>query len=124
LYFRFLVAFKEWRTEMKKQNVMHKFFLFAVLFMVVTGFSLLYAGTEEFDKTMHPILTEYLKIQEVLAGDRTEGVKSAAEKTVTLAGHVDAKTVTGGHKITDLKSSASGRIAGRSIGNKNIVCTG
>jgi hypothetical protein len=65
---------------MKEEKVMCKLFLFAILFLVVTRFSLLYTGTEAFDKTMHPILTEYLKIQEAFATDKTEGVKSAADK--------------------------------------------
>jgi Cu(I)/Ag(I) efflux system membrane fusion protein len=75
-----------------------------LLFTAVMGFSVLYAGTEEFDKTMHPVLTEYLKIQEALAADKTDGVKSAAEQIVALADNVDAKTVTGEHAMhyTDL----------------------
>ena len=46
---------------------------FVLIVAVVTEFSFLYAGTEEFDKTVHPILTAYLRIQEARAGDNTEG---------------------------------------------------
>jgi Cu(I)/Ag(I) efflux system membrane fusion protein len=72
------------------------------IFLLVVGViasSILHAGTEEFDKTMHPILTEYLKIQEALAADKTDGVKSAAEQIVALTDNVDAKTVTGEHAM-------------------------
>ncbi|MBW2566266.1 MAG: hypothetical protein JRE24_05130, partial [Deltaproteobacteria bacterium] len=61
--------------------------MIGILFLVVvslTASSLLHAGPEEFDKTMHPILTEYLKIQEVLAADKTDGVKGAAEQIAAL----------------------------------------
>lgn len=85
---------------MKATNVIGMF----LLVVAVTASTLVYAGTEEFEKTMHPILTEYLKIQEALAADKTEGVKSAAEQIVVLADNVDAKTVTGEHAMhyTDL----------------------
>jgi Cu(I)/Ag(I) efflux system membrane fusion protein len=69
-------------------------FLLVIAFM---GSTLLHAGTEAFDKAMHPILTEYLKIQEALAADRTEGVKGAAERIVVLADNVDTRAVTGEH---------------------------
>jgi Cu(I)/Ag(I) efflux system membrane fusion protein len=72
------------------------------IFLLVVGViapSILHAGTEEFDKTMHPILTEYLKIQEALAADKTDGVKSAAEQIVAFTDNVDAKTVTGEHAM-------------------------
>ena len=76
--------------------------MIGILFLVVvslTASSLLHAGTEEFDKTMHPILIEYLKIQEVLAADKTDGVKGAAEQIAALADKVDPKKVAGEHAM-------------------------
>lgn len=43
---------------MKARNIIGMF----LLFMAVIGSSALYAGTEEFDAAMNPILKEYLKI--------------------------------------------------------------
>lgn len=79
---------------MKAGNVIGMFLLFAA----AVGSSVLYAGTAEFDKAMQPILEEYLKIHEAFAGDKTEGVKRAAEQIVTLSDNVDTNTVTGEHE--------------------------
>lgn len=79
---------------MKTRNMICMF----LLLILVAASSVLYAGTEEFDKAIHPILTEYLKIQEALAADKIEGVKSAAEQIVALSDTLDAKTVTGEHE--------------------------
>lgn len=68
-----------------------------LLMIAFTGSALLHAGTEAFDKAMYPILGEYLKIQEALAADKTEGVKAAAEQMAILADNVDTGTVTGEH---------------------------
>ncbi|MDY6988683.1 MAG: DUF3347 domain-containing protein [Thermodesulfobacteriota bacterium] len=60
--------------------------------------SLVYGGTDHFDKSMAPLLEEYLKIHDALAADKTDGVKGAAEQIVTLSDKVDPNTVTGEHK--------------------------
>ena len=107
---------------MKEQNVIQRLLLISILFMMVMGSSAIYAGTEAFDKTMHPIMTEYLKIQEALAGDKTEGVKRAAEQIVALAEHVDAKSVTGKHEAhfkdlpMKIKRAAQELAQGKEIG--------
>ena len=103
---------------MKAGKVIGMFLLFAA----AVGSSVLYAGTEKFDKAMHPILEEYLKIHEALAADKTEGVKRAAEQIVTLAGNVDTKTVTGEHEThyrdvpMKIKKAAQILVKGKDIG--------
>lgn len=71
----------------------------AILFLAIMGSSLLHAGTQQFDQAMQPIVQGYLHIQEALAADKTEGVKTAAEQIATLADNLDAKTVTGEHAM-------------------------
>ncbi|MDF1562398.1 MAG: DUF3347 domain-containing protein [Deltaproteobacteria bacterium] len=56
------------------------------------------AGGSKFDEGMKPILEHYLKAQEALAGDTTEGVQDAGKKIAKLAKKLDAKSVTGEHK--------------------------
>ena len=70
----------------------------SLLLMLVAAPSPLYAGTEEFDNGMQPILEEYLKIHETLAQDKTDGVKRAAGQIAILSEGLDAETVTGEHK--------------------------
>ena len=70
-----------------------------ILLLAIMGSSLLYAGTEQFDQSMQPVVEEYLKIQEALADDRTDGVKSAAEKVAALSDNLDPNTVTGEHAM-------------------------
>lgn len=53
----------------------------------------LYAGTEKFDKVMHPVLDEYLRIQDALAADKIKSVKAAAEQIVILVDKVDPNIV-------------------------------
>jgi hypothetical protein len=69
-----------------------------MLWLAIMGPIGLFAGTEEFDIAMNPVLEEYLKIHDALAQDNTEGVKRAAEQIVTLSDKVDPNTVTGEHK--------------------------
>ncbi|MBW1860262.1 MAG: DUF3347 domain-containing protein [Deltaproteobacteria bacterium] len=71
----------------------------SILFLTIMGTSLLYAGTEAFDQSMQPVVEEYLKIQEALADDKTEGVKSAAEQVAALSDNLDPDTVTGEHAM-------------------------
>lgn len=93
-----------------------------LLFLAVMGSSALYAGTEEFDAAMNPVLKEYLKIHEALAADKTDGVKEAAEKILKLADSLDAQTVTGEHKRhyehvpTNIKEAARKLAKGKDIG--------
>jgi len=56
-----------------------------------------FAGSEKFDEKMQPILTEYLKMVEILASDKTEGVADAANKIGGLAGNLLPALVTGEH---------------------------
>lgn len=56
-----------------------------------------HADTTKFDGQMQPIATQYLKIQEALAADSTEGVAEAAKAIVELAPKLDPKTMTGEH---------------------------
>lgn len=72
----------------------------------ITGFMLLiissighpvFAGSEQFDEKMQPILEEYLKIVETLASDKTDGVADAAKKIDALAANLSPSLVTGEH---------------------------
>ncbi|MEK7703954.1 MAG: DUF3347 domain-containing protein [Myxococcota bacterium] len=54
-------------------------------------------GTDTFDEGMQPIVARYLVIQDALASDSTTGVTAAATDIATLAGKLDAKSVTGEH---------------------------
>ncbi len=69
--------------------------------MVLTGLisaaPSVWAGTKAFDKQMMPILTEYLKIPKTLSEDKTEGIKTSADKIVKLADKLDPGTVKGMH---------------------------
>ena len=38
-----------------------------ILFVALMGPALVYGGTDEFDKAMHPVLEEYLRIHDALA---------------------------------------------------------
>jgi hypothetical protein len=86
------------------------------------GVSLLHAGTEGFDKTMHPVFEEYMKIQEALAGDKTEGVKCAAEQIAALSDDLNAETVKGEHAThymdlpMKMKQAAQELAQGKEIG--------
>ena len=67
--------------------------------ILITGFMFLVissignpvlAGSEKFDEKMQPILTEYLKMVDTLASDKTDGVADAAKKIESLAGNLSA----------------------------------
>ena len=109
---------KQKEETMKAGKVIGMFLLFAA----AVGSSVLYAGTEKFEKAMHPILEEYLKIHEALAADKTEGVKRAAEQIVTLSENVDVNTVTGEHEDhykhvpMKIKKAAQILVKGKDIG--------
>lgn len=68
-----------------------------VVCMMVMGATAVHAGTEAFDTAMIPVLKAYLKIQDTLAEDKTEGIKQGAEKIGKLADALDPQTVTGEH---------------------------
>jgi len=68
-----------------------------MLFLAMVGSPLLFAGTQQFDQSMQPIVEAYLKIQKALADDKTEGVKSAAEQVAAFSDSLDPNTVTGEH---------------------------
>lgn len=57
---------------------------FAFLLMAA-GWHPAFAGREEFDAKMQPILAEYLNIADLLASDQTAGVVDAAQKMEGLA---------------------------------------
>jgi Cu(I)/Ag(I) efflux system membrane fusion protein len=84
---------------MEKTMNMKKFGYTSILFLGIMGTSLIYAGTEQFDQSMRPVVEAYLKIQEALADDKTDGVKSAAEKVAALSDNLDPDTVTGEHAM-------------------------
>jgi Cu(I)/Ag(I) efflux system membrane fusion protein len=80
---------------------MKKLFLILIigfLFLTIssTGNSV-FAGSEKFDEGMQPILSEYLKIADSLASDKTEGVVNAAKKIEGLAGSLSPSLATGEH---------------------------
>jgi len=60
-----------------------------VMFFATT----LLASGKNFNKSMHPILSEYLKIHSSLAKDKTDGVVVSAKKIGKLAGSLDPKAV-------------------------------
>ena len=55
------------------------------------------AGASEFDSAMKPILAEYLKIQQVLAADSTDGIQSAVEAIAKGAKQLDPKRAPEAH---------------------------
>jgi hypothetical protein len=70
----------------------------AVSCLVIAGISNpAFAGSEQFDEKMQPILAEYLKMADKLASDKTDGVADAAKKIEGLAGSVSSSLVTGEH---------------------------
>ena len=72
--------------------------IYAVSCLVIAGISnLSFAGSEQFDEKMQPILTEYLKMAGTLASDKTDGVIESAKKIESLAGNLSPSLVTGEH---------------------------
>lgn len=55
------------------------------------------SATAAFDRAMHPIVTEYLKIQRALAADEMTGVKAAARAIAQAAAKLGKVKVTGEH---------------------------
>jgi Cu(I)/Ag(I) efflux system membrane fusion protein len=53
--------------------------------------------THTFDKAMLPVLANYLKIQEALAADSTDGVQAAARSIATDAATLDTQSIIGEH---------------------------
>ena len=56
-----------------------------------------HADTAKFDKSMRPVLAQYLVIHKALAADSDKGVAKAAGKIARLIGKVKPRTVTGKH---------------------------
>lgn len=77
-------------------NRLKKYILSAAFYVALSSATAL-AGTVQFDAGMQPILTEYLKIANALAADKTTGVAEAAEKIERMAAKLDPTTVTGEH---------------------------
>jgi hypothetical protein len=94
----------------------------SILFLGIMGSCLLYAGTQQFDQSMRPVVEAYLIIQEALAEDKTDGVKTAAEKVAALSDNLDPGTVTGEHAThykdvpAKIKTSALKLAVGKDIG--------
>jgi Cu(I)/Ag(I) efflux system membrane fusion protein len=82
---------------MEKTMKMKKMGYTSILILGIIGTALVYAGTQQFDQSMQPVVEAYLIIQEALADDKTDGVKSAAEKVAALSDNLDPDTVTGEH---------------------------
>ena len=55
------------------------------------------AGTKQFDRTMQPVLRQYLKIQKSLAADSLKGVKEAARSIIKHSATIKPSTVSGKH---------------------------
>ena len=72
--------------------------IYAVSCLVIAGISNpAFAGSEQFDEKMQPILAEYVKIADRLASDKIDGVADAAKKIEDLAGSISSSLVTGEH---------------------------
>lgn len=79
-------------------NNLFKIILYSVSCLVIAGIlNSVFAGSEKFDERMQPILTEYLKITDSLASDKTDGVVAAAKKIESHAGNLSLSLVTGEH---------------------------
>jgi len=74
--------------------MLRKMFLVSFFFMAPAA---ALAGTSAFDKSMAPVLANYLKIHDSLARDTTDGVKDAALAIAKEAAKLDAKSVSGEH---------------------------
>jgi hypothetical protein len=68
------------------------------------------AGASEFDRSMEPVLAEYLKIQTALAADKTEGVEAAVSAIKDLAKALDPGTA-GGENAEHYRSIRVGILA-------------
>ena len=80
---------------MKKVSLI---FITGLIFLVISSTGApVFAGSEEFDAEMQPILAEYLKIADSLASDKTDGGVDAAKKIDGLAGSISPSLVTGEH---------------------------
>ena len=90
-------SFCRFRDRREKTMKIRKIGYASIVFLGIVGSSLLYAGTQQFDQSMKPVVEADLIIQEALADDKTDGVKSAAEKVAALSDNLDPGTVTGEH---------------------------
>jgi uncharacterized protein DUF3347 len=82
--------------EVSKMSKLTKIIFTATLSIALLA-AAAFASTAQFDAGMQPILTEYLKIADVLANDSTTGIQKAAAKIEKLADKLDPATVTGEH---------------------------
>jgi Cu(I)/Ag(I) efflux system membrane fusion protein len=87
--------------------------LLAALLPILAGA----AGASEFDRAMEPILAEYLKIQEALAADETEGIEVAVGAIEDLAKTLEPGTANGEHvehyrNIPENLLAACGKLGG------------
>ncbi len=71
------------------------FIAFVACIGVISGTNPVLAGAEKFDEKMQPVLTEYLKIADRLASDKTDGVVDAAKKLNDFAANLSPSLVTG-----------------------------
>jgi Cu(I)/Ag(I) efflux system membrane fusion protein len=111
------------KTRMGKTMNMKKIGYTSILFLGILASSLLHAGTQQFDQSMGPVVEAYLKIQEALADDKTDGVKLSAEKVAALSDNLDPGTVSGEHAAhykdlpVKIKTAALKLAKGKKIGS-------
>jgi len=74
-------------------------------------------GTHSFDESMKPILAGYLKIQERLAADSTEGIAGEAQTLAAQASSLDAGQVSGEHAAHYSEIPAKLHSAARGLSN-------
>ncbi len=55
------------------------------------------SGVDDFDKSMNPVLQQYLAVQTALSGDSMAGTRVAAERMVALTAKLDGSKVKGQH---------------------------
>ncbi|MBU1181047.1 MAG: DUF3347 domain-containing protein [Pseudomonadota bacterium] len=80
---------------MKKNSLI---LIIGFMFLVISSIgNPVFAGSEKFDEKMQPILTEYLKMVDSLASDKTDGVADSAKKIESLAGSISPSLATGQH---------------------------
>lgn len=68
-----------------------------ILALAATGPATARADVAAFDAAMKPLVAEYIKIQQALAGDSSAGVAAAARAIASLTAKLDEKGVKGKH---------------------------
>ena len=83
--------------------------------------ALAHAGTEKFDRSMAPVLAQYVQIQKALAGDTTKGVTRAAKRIAALAPKLDAESVQGKHAAHYKKMPTKIKAAATKLGKATEI---